>query len=424
MTLTEATRMDSGNLPRPPYHLMVDGMLHVDKNSHILSADAPFARMIDISEAELTGRSWFSLFHPFDRDRIDTALDQLARTGRGHAVLRIATSGATIVHLYVHLCRADSALDGDYYCLVQDLATRTDFHPSQQHYERLFMISNDLLCVANTMGYFLQVNPAFTRLLGYDEKELLNTTFLDFIHPDDVDATLKELRKLRSGQDTLHFQNRYRCKDGSWRWLAWSTPASNEEGILYAVAKDITERKIFEDQLMRQAKFDYLTGLPNRGYLDDELERAMARARRGQHVLTGFFIDLDDFREVNARHGLELGDDLLRQMAMRLRTLLRANDFVARIGGDEFFVLAELAQYAKTLHLAEKIAAVLQHPFLMEDGQLQIAASVGVMPYKPEQHPDGSSFISQCEKAMLASKQRQKQADTATGQNPQPAPIS
>ncbi len=410
--------MDS-TLPRPPYHLLVDGILHVDKNSIILSADAPFARLSDVPETELAGRSWYSLFHPFDRPQIDTALEQLARTGTGHAVLRIANANAAILHLYVQLCRDEQSADGDYYCLCQNLAARTGFNASLQHYERLFTISNDLMCVANTLGYFLQVNPAFTRLLGYTRDELLNTTFLDFIHPDDLDATLKELRKLRAGLDTLYFENRYRCKDGSWRWLAWSTPASNEEGILYAVAKDITERKIFEDQLMRQAKFDYLTGLPNRSYLEDELKRAMARARRGQHVLAGYFIDLDDFREVNARHGLEMGDDLLRQMAMRLRTLLRANDFIARVGGDEFFVLAEMEQHSRALHLADKIGNMLHNPFIMEHGLVQISASVGVTPYQPDQHPDASTFVNQAEKAMLACKLRRKQHDVPFDTSPQ-----
>jgi PAS domain S-box-containing protein len=132
---------------------------------------------------------------------------------------------------------------------------------TEEERERFFNLSLDLMCIAGTDGYFKRVNPAFQRTLGHPTEELLSRPFLDFIHPDDIAATLSEIETLDSGQPTYHFENRYRCQDGSWKWLAWSTQPYSDERILYAVGRDVTERKKAElaihtlnAELMRQAE--------------------------------------------------------------------------------------------------------------------------------------------------------------------------
>jgi PAS domain S-box-containing protein len=115
--------------------------------------------------------------------------------------------------------------------------------PPNPYLKRLFEITPDMLCVAGLDGYFKIINPAFEHNLGYCLEELKEKPFLDFVHPEDRPATLKEMEKLRQGEVTLFFENRYLCKDGTYKWLAWTSHPDLKERLLYAVAREVTQRK-------------------------------------------------------------------------------------------------------------------------------------------------------------------------------------
>jgi PAS domain S-box-containing protein len=119
--------------------------------------------------------------------------------------------------------------------------------------KRIFDLSPDLLGVAGVDGYFKRVNPAFERALGYTSEQLLARPLFDFIHPDDRARSRYAFQALAGGKQVMQFENRYVCSDGSWRWLEWSTRPLTEEGLVFAAARDVTDRRRAEEQ-MREAQ--------------------------------------------------------------------------------------------------------------------------------------------------------------------------
>jgi len=117
--------------------------------------------------------------------------------------------------------------------------------------DRFFMLSNDMLCIAGYDGYFKRMNPAWERVLGYSVEELTSSPFIEFVHPDDRAATTAEMQGLIAGQSTLSFENRYRAKNGVYRWMLWNATPYPEQQLIYAAARDITEHKHAEETLNR-----------------------------------------------------------------------------------------------------------------------------------------------------------------------------
>lgn len=145
-------------------------------------------------------------------------------------------------------------------------------------------LSLDLFATANFEGFFTRVNPAWTRVLGYSEQEMLTRPWLDFVHPDDREPTIAEAtRQTEAGEEVLRFENRYRHKDGSYRWLEWTSRPAADSRQLIAVARDITDRKLLEEadrrykESLEQAVLERTQELQRR---NDELEQARLETLR------------------------------------------------------------------------------------------------------------------------------------------------
>ena len=132
----------------------------------------------------------------------------------------------------------------------------TELKQAREEVDRYFTLSIDMLCIAGFDGYFKRLNPAWQKTLGYSTEELMARPYMDFIHPDDRAATIQEAEKLGRGLDTISFENRYLCKDGSYRWLLWSATPFAEKQSIYAVARDITALKHAQEAL-RQSEERY-----------------------------------------------------------------------------------------------------------------------------------------------------------------------
>ena len=210
--------------------------------------------------------------------------------------------------------------------------------------ERWFSMSNDLLSTASFDGYYTAVNHSWTDLLGYTREELLGRPYTDFVHPDDLAKTNETAAGLATPNVVVGFENRYRAKDGSLRWLLWS--ARSDETQIYAVAKDITERKEFDrerekllERVEQLAQTDELTGVPNRRAWHGRMTAELLRATRSGEPLAVVLLDLDCFKSVNDTSGHQAGDRLLQSCAQSWAEAIRETDLLGRIGGDEFALL-------------------------------------------------------------------------------------
>ncbi len=226
---------------------------------------------------------------------------------------------------------------------------------------RFFEMSNDLLVEASLDGYFVRLSERWEQVLGWTREELMARPFRELVHPDDLAATNVHADALDLAPgEVWNFENRYRRKDGTYRWLLWSARSDDERK--YAVARDITERKQLEaerDELLRQlaevATTDVLTGLPNRRAWEERLPTAVERALQEGRALSVAMVDLDGFKPYNDERGHHAGDLLLRAAATSWRQVLRAGDVLTRYGGDEFAVLLPDGSPAEVQAVLERL---------------------------------------------------------------------
>ena len=215
----------------------------------IIWVNAGFERMTGYSTAEVIGKNCRFLI---GSDTEQPALDELRQTlaeGRSCCVvLRNYRKDGTLFWNELSISPVQDATGKltHYIGIQSDI---TDRKKAEEERDRFFDLSLDMLCIAGFDGYFKRLNPALEKTLGFTTEELLAKPYLDFIHPDDIEPTIAEAQNLTTGIETISFENRYRCKDGSYRWILWNATPWIEQGLIYCVAHDITKRKETEATL-------------------------------------------------------------------------------------------------------------------------------------------------------------------------------
>jgi two-component system sensor histidine kinase/response regulator len=183
-----------------------------------------------------------------------------------------------------------------------------DRRRAQDELDRFFRVSIDMLCIAGFDGYFKRVNPAWQRTLGYTEAELLARPYMEFVHPDDRVATVAEAAKLNQGQEVILFENRYLHKDGTLRWLLWSSTPLPDQEVIYGAARDITERKEAEETL---------------ALLVRELETSKRRAEEATEAKSAFLANMS--HEIRTPLNAILG---MTSLALRTRLSSEQQDYL------------------------------------------------------------------------------------------------
>ena len=252
------------------------------------------------------------------------------------------------------------------------------------------------------------VNPAFERITGYRNEEVLGRN-CRFLQGDDHEQPeLESIRRALQAQEEGGAVLRNYRKDGSafWNELRLS-PVVNDRGKIshfVGILHDITEAKGYQEELEHQANHDSLTGLPNRNLLNDRILRAIAFASRNHSGFTLAFMDLDQFKVVNDSLGHHTGDQLLMQVAERLLSCARETDTVARLGGDEFIILlADDDPLSKRIARLECFKESVAEPLMLEGQEVVVSCSLGFCCF-PEDGQDIGTLLRNADTAMYQAK--------------------
>lgn len=293
----------------------------------------------------------------------------------------------------------------------------TDLLPSDQPAWWMMLVAaltsatNGIVVSANIEGRpIVYCNPAFERLTGYTLSEIVghNCRFLQG-EGTDPDAIHQMRTAFDAGAPIDLVILNYK-KGGTPFWNALNIgPIHNAQGTLthfIGVQTDMTERIDLQRQLEHRAFTDVLTGLPNRAQLMLELERELALIDRQGRVALGF-VDLDGFKSINDRYGHQAGDELLVQVGARLTGVVRGNDLVVRLAGDEFVLLLRQAESRDVLELVGKrVLAAFQSPFVLDADTVTMHASLGFVHHVAGESP--AAFLERADHCMYAAKHQGK----------------
>lgn len=358
---------------------------------------------------------WTNRIHPEDREQvfqdIDAMLDGSIPEYRNEHRLRCKDGS------WKWILDRGTVIDRDEYeNPLRAIGTHTDISSrketeiilriSEERFRNAFDTAAIGMALVGLDGSWLEVNTACCEMLGYSEGELLQMTFMDVTHPEDLELDQQFVNQLIRGE-IHHYQmeKRYLRKNHQVIdvLLSVSVVHDHKGDILHFVSQieDITARK-HERELMRKlALKDVLTGLPNRRLFDERLSQAILNAKRNRHLLSVMFIDVDHFKHINDSFGHDVGDTVIRRVANKMHAVLRANDTLARFGGDEFVVmLSEIYSADAAKKVGENLRLAVKDPIQFGENQVMVTLSIGIAIYSPEQDEPMAQLMKNADMAL------------------------
>ena len=283
--------------------------------------------------------------------------------------------------------------------------------------------SDDAIVAKGLDGTVLSWNRGAEELYGYSAAEMMNQNIAAVIPADRANELAEILARVEAGERIQHCETVRLHKDGSNLDVSVTiSPIFDAAGKVVGVstiARDITRQKRMQQLLAHRALHDALTNLPNRELLRDRIEGALARAERHGSGVAVCFLDLDGFKVLNDTHGHAAGDEILRVVADRLREAVRADDTVARFGGDEFVIVChDVLNEERATTIARRVAAAVAVPVALQgQDDVVLRASIGVVLGRPGAVPD--ALVRDADTAMYKAKRNTRSAaDDVLGSAP------
>ena len=392
-----------------------DAIIMVDSRGKITLWNAAAEKMFGYNTLEAVGSDMHHLLAP-ERfwNSANKGFSAFSTTGQGPMVVR-KTSELVALHkngyefpIEISVSAAQFHHTWHAIGILRDITARKKAEQKLKLGFQIMENAADGILVTDSHGIVEMVNPAFTHITGFTKEEAIGA------NPS----------ILKSGRhDKIFYQEMWRSllEKGLWRGEIWNR---RKDGAIYpqqlsisaiydsnknasnyvAVFNDITQRKINEENLERLAFYDPLTGIPNRMLFLERLDRAIREDRRYKTASALLFLDLDGFKQVNDTYGHETGDLLLQNVAIRLQALVRDEDTVSRLGGDEFtLILRRVAIPQDSRKVAKNVVESMAKPFLINGFECQIGASIGIA-FHPLHAEDVETLVKQADMAMYCAK--------------------
>ncbi len=292
---------------------------------------------------------------------------------------------------------------------VVDISLRVEAEKRLRLMAQVFENTADGIMITDAQSNIIEVNQAFTNITGFHEDEVkgLNPRFLQSNrHDEQFYQDMREALKTR-GNWSGEIWNRMKSGKIHPEWLTLNqiVDENGEVQNYIAVYTDISQIKKVQQQLDHLAHHDPLSGLPNRLLLMERLDHAIKQSKRHQKRLAVMFIDLDFFKNINDSFGHQVGDKLLVQVTKRLNRIIRDEDVLSRIGGDEFIVLLEnIVSESNAIKIAEKIIATFAGAFAIGEREISISSSIGISLF-PQDGKDSNTLLQHADTAMYRAKE-------------------
>ncbi len=289
---------------------------------------------------------------------------------------------------------------------------RKNLENSLSYHRALYENNPAMMLIVDGERTILDANPAFLKATGYEKKDIVgknaSVIHVSQHHYEKFANIFERVVKGEVEISTLEYCLKSKNGDIIWVEVTGSTVIlPNRKGVIWS-AVDTTDAHKLKEELKHQAVHDQLTGLYNRYALEEELERAIERTKRGNDILAVCLIDLDSFKPINDKYGHDKGDEVLRVISSRLKNAVRKSDFVSRFGGDEFVVLLEAVKDVKNLDIIfKKIEKAVVEPVGLSSGEyVSVGLSMGVFIYTKDEEDDSEKVLYKADMAMYEAKRK------------------
>lgn len=243
--------------------------------------------------------------------------------------------------------------------------------------ERFFSVNLDLLCILDLEGRFIKTNKSWEKILGYSSQQIEGQGFKMFIHPDDILSAIESVEKLKNKGQLNNYINRYLSVDGTYHHIEWK--ANLYEDVIYAAARDITNRIAYENKILEISNRDSLTNIYNRRYIYNRAEEIIEEYKRIGNEFSICILDIDRFKNINDTYGHQVGDRVLKEFTKVIKDNLRSYDLLGRYGGEEFIIILKNPDLKANSMIVERILQIIRNKnFKCGNAEITFTFSAGV----------------------------------------------